>query len=137
MQGTTENISAARAVQVCRGTVRLLAKSLEFAVKLVARFEDLFLSIMGTKSGVSSRELTLFIGFRLDEYRNRLHEPLMATPKEPRRTTAHSKMGVLRKYHWTTVMYHYDETDFVRADIQLKMILCCVLSHRKYLEKHV
>jgi hypothetical protein len=98
-----------------------LQRACEIAVKLVARFEDLFVSIMSTKSGVSDRELMIFIQTRLDEYRNRLHEPLMATPKDSDGQRLIPKWEFLQKYtNWTNVMYHYDEAHFVRADIQLK-----------------
>jgi hypothetical protein len=98
-----------------------LQRACEIAVKAVARFEDLFLSVMNAESGVNAHELTIFIATRLDQYRNRLHEPLMATPKDLNGHRLIPKWEFLQKYtNWTKVMYHYEEADFVRADIQLK-----------------
>ena len=45
----------------------------------------------------------------------------MATPKDSDGQRLIPKWESLQKYtNWTKVMYHYDEAEFIRADIQLK-----------------
>ena len=98
-----------------------LQRACELGIKLVGAFNVLVESLPGHSSKVSSAELDDFINARLNDYRNLLHDELLATLKDEQGQRFIPKYDAIDKYRkWTAVMYGADGDDFAVAESQLK-----------------
>jgi hypothetical protein len=107
-----------------------LQRCCELGIKLIQKFDDLYESLAGQRSGVSVARMEQFIEKRLDKYRNLLHDEMLSTPKDEEGRRLIPKFEKIDEYrNWTTVMYHGDRSDFVIASDQLRNDFKATCSH--------
>jgi hypothetical protein len=92
----------------------------EVGMKLIDAFAALEVHLQNRPSTLSTVELDRFIKDRLSRYRNLLHQPILPMPKLGKRRKIPKPNCIDRYQLWTTVMYDYDDEDFVFASVQAK-----------------
>jgi hypothetical protein len=97
-----------------------LQRAVEVAIKAAKAFSDLYRNCTRKEAKISSQQLDS-AETSVKIYRNRLHDPILATLKDENGTRLIPKRDKIERYNlWTKVMFDCDLTDFVPVERQLR-----------------
>lgn len=97
-----------------------LQRAVEVASKAAKAFSDFYRDCTGKEAKISTKQLESAMT-SVKVYRNRLHDPILATLKDENGTRLIPRRDKIGKYNlWTKVMFGCDLTDFVPVESQLR-----------------